>query len=137
MSVPTTIQSKQVPMALSVDGVTYKNVVCKRTTNFNGTTAVNAEESDCGIEKGLGAPDWTMDFEGIVNTTPDSPTEISAAEIMGYWLNQTELYAKLQPGNLYIQGRVFLTDVGVQLSTGNLIAFTFTLNGIGVPDITA
>ena len=67
MSVPTTVQSNQIPLALSTDGgVTYKNVVCKRAWNFAGTTAVNAEETDCGVSKGLGAPDWTMDFEGVV-----------------------------------------------------------------------
>src|SRR5690349_5778998 len=99
MSVPTFIQSNQVPLAISTDGITYANVVCKRAWNFNGTTPVNSEETDCGVAKGLGAIDWTMDFEGVLNTTPTSPTEASAAVVAGYWLNQTLLYIKTQTGN--------------------------------------
>ena len=135
MSVPTTVQSNQIPLALSTDGgVTYKNVVCKRAWNFAGTTAVNAEETDCGVSKGLGAPDWTMDFEGVVNTTPNSPTELSAAAMGDLWQNQTLVAVKvLTP---YVQGNGYITDLGFQNSVGNLMAFTFTLNGVGAVDFT-
>ena len=141
MSVPTTIQSNQVPLQLSSDGVTYKNVVCKRTTNFNGTTSVNVEETDCGIEKGLGTPDWTIGFEGVVNTTPTSTTELSTADLLSLWLNKTLTYTKFLTGdgtgkNIYIQGTGYITDLTVDVSTGNLVAFSFTLNGVGNPDIT-
>jgi hypothetical protein len=142
MSTPTTVQSNQVPMSISTDsGVTWKNIVCKRTWNFNGTTAVNSEESDCGIEKGLGAPDWTMDFEGIVNTTPTSTTEISAKDMGDLWLAQTLVMVKVLTGagtgkNLYISGSAYITDYAVQNSVGNLLAFTATLNGVGAPDFT-
>ena len=141
MSVPTTIQSNQVPLQLGTDGITYKNVVCKRTTNFNGTTSVNVEETDCGIEKGLGTPDWTLDFEGVVNTTPTSTTELSAADLLSLWLNKTLAYAKFMTGdgtgkNVYIQGTGYVTDLSMAASVGNLLAFTFTFNGVGTPDIT-
>lgn len=141
MSTPTTFQSNQVPLAISTDNITYKNVVCKRAWNFNGTTSVNTEETDCGIEKGLGSPDWTMDFEGVLNTTPNGATEMSAAAMIALWLNQTLSYVKTQTGagtgsNLYIQGSGYITDFAVQNQVGNLIAFTFTFNGTGVPDIT-
>lgn len=142
MSVPTLIQSNQVPLTLSLDaGVTYKNVVCKRAWNFNGTTAVNAEETDCGISKGLGAPDWTMDFEGVLNTTPTTTTEMSAKEVADAWLAQTLAYIKTQTGNgtggnMYIQGTGYVTDFAIQNQVGNLIAFTFTFNGVGTPDLT-
>lgn len=141
MSVPTTIQSNQVPLAISADGITYKNVVCKRAWNFNGTTAVNSEETDCGIDKGLGAIDWNMDFEGVLNTTPTSSTEASATVVIGYWLNQTLIYVKTQTGNglggnMYIQGQAYITDFKVSNQVGNLQAFSFTAAGVGVPDIT-
>lgn len=141
MSVPTFVQSNQVPLAISADGITYKNVVCKRAWNFNMTTAVNSEETDCGVAKGLGAVDWTMDFEGVLNTTPNSPTEASLVDVLNYSLNQTELYIKTQTGNgtgsqMYIAGRGYITDVATQNSVGNLQAFTFTFNGVGTPDFT-
>lgn len=141
MSTPTNIQSNLVPLALSTDGITYKNAVCKRAWNFNGTTAVNSEETDCGIAKGLGAIDWTMDFEGVVNTTPNGASEMSAAGLAALWLNQTLTYIKTLTGdgtlqNLYIQGTGYITDFAVQNQVGNLISFSFTFNGVGSPDIT-
>ena len=141
MSVPTTFQSNTVPLQLSTDDVTYKSVVCKRAWNFNGTTPVNTEETDCGVQKGLGSNDWTMDFEGVLNTTPNGATEMAAAEVIGLWLNQTTTYIKTQTGdgtgnNLYIQGSGYITDFAVQNQVGNLIAFSFTFNGVGNPDIT-
>lgn len=141
MSVPTAIQSNQVPLTLSTDNITFRNIVCKRAWNFNGTTSVNSEETDCGIEKGLGASDWTMDFEGVLNTTPNSPTEWSAAAVAGFWVNQTLMYIKAQTGNgtgsnFFVTGSGYVTDFAVQDSVGNLVAFTFTFNGTGVPDFT-
>jgi hypothetical protein len=140
MSVPTTIQSNQVPLQLSTDDMLYKSVVCKRAWNFNGTTPVNPEETDCGVHKGLGSPDWTMDFEGVLNTTPNTGTEMSASDVINLWLNQTLTYIKTQTGNgvapnMYIQGSGYITDFAIQNSVGNLIAFTFTFNGVGNPDI--
>lgn len=141
MSVPTFIQSNQVPLLLSTDNITFGAVVCKRAWNFNGTTPVNSEETDCGVAKGLGASDWTMDFEGVLNTTPTSPTELSAAVVAGYWVNQTSLYIKTQTGNgtggnFFVTGAGYITDFALQNSVGNLVAFTFTFNGIGTPDFT-
>lgn len=136
MSTPTTVQSNLVPLAISTDGgVTYKNVVCKRAWNFAGTTSVNTEETDCGIEKGLGAPDWTMDFEGVVNTTPNSPTEISASELGALWQDQTLLRIKVVTP--YVEGGGYITDLGFQNAVGNLMAFTFTFNGVGAVDFQA
>lgn len=141
MSVPTTIQSKAIPMMISTDGIAFKAIVCKRTWNFNATKAVNSEETDCGITKGLGAIDWTADFEGVLNTTPDGATEASLAEIAQYFLNETLLYVKFQTGNgsggnMFISGRAYITDFATQNSVGNLQAFTATFNGQGDPDFT-
>lgn len=141
MSVPTTIQSKAIPLLVSTNGTDWAAIVCKRTWNFNATKSVNSEETDCGIEKGLGAIDWTVDFEGVVNTTPTSPTEVSAAALAGYFSNETLLYVKAQTGNgsgsnLFVTGQAYITDLAFQNSVGNLQAFTATFNGIGNPDFT-
>jgi hypothetical protein len=141
MSVPTTWQSNQVPLQLSADDITYLNVVCKRASNFNGTTSVNVEETDCGIDKGLGTPDWTVDFEGVVNTTPNSGAEVSAKQLFSWWQNKTLLYVKWMTsngagGNLYRQGTGYITDYAESLATGSLMAFNFTFNGVGTIDET-
>lgn len=137
----STVQSKAIPLLISTDGVAYKTVVCKRTWNFNATKAVNPEETDCGITKGLGAIDWTVDFEGVLNTTPESATEASFAEVAGHFLNETLLYVKIQSGdgsggNMFISGTAYITDFAAQNSVGNLQAFTATFNGVGDPDFT-
>lgn len=143
MSTPTPLQAKLVPMALSIDGVTYKNVVCKRTANFTGTTPTNREDTDCGNFVALGANEWSFDFEGVFNTQIEA-TEYSAQEILNFWQSQQSLHVKVQyptsgtPGsNLYLQGAGYLTGTGVGLSTGSLVTFTFTFTGTGDVDIAA
>ena len=135
MSVPTPIQAKTVPMAISQDGgLTWKNVVCKTASNFNGTTSVNAEETDCGTFKGLGSPDWTMDFTGVVNTTPNSPTEMSAGDLGALWQDSTLIMVRLTTP--YLAGEGYITDYAVIFQTGNMVGFSFTVNGQGAVDFT-
>jgi len=140
MSNPTTLQSSLIPLAVSTDGTTYKIIVCKKTANFNGTTTTTKEETDCGSFKGLGANDWTMDFDGTVNTTPNG-TETSWKDILNYWQAQTLLYVKIQspsPGgtDFYIQGQAYLSNVKLTVQIGNLVAFSATFEGQGAIDNT-
>lgn len=138
MSTPTPLQAKLVPMALSTDGESYKNVVCKRTANFTGTTPTNREDTDCGNFVSLGSNEWSFDFEGVFNTQKES-TEYTAEDILQFWQNQTLLYVKVQYAgtNLYLQGQGYLTGTGVGLSTGSLVTFTFTFTGTGDVDVVA
>ena len=84
MSTPTTVQSNLIPIAISSDDVTYKNIVCKKAWNFNGDTTTTEDESDCGPHVGLGANKWTFDFTALLNTTPDGGTQVSAGTMLGY-----------------------------------------------------
>lgn len=141
MSTPTTLQSNLVPFALSTDDVTYKNVVCKKAWNFNGTTPTNVEETDCGPLVGLGSNNWTFDFEMVLNTTPNGSTEMSAKDVLTIWNNQTASYVKVfypNPGgtNFYIQGAGYITSFVLQNTVGNLMTFTGTFSGNGSVDIT-
>lgn len=141
MSVPTTLQSNLVPFALSTDEITYKNVVCKKAWNFNGTTPTNVEETDCGPLVGLGSNTWTFDFEMVLNTTPDGATQMSAKDVLSIWNNQTFAYAKVMyPANtgvnFYIQGAGYITSFVLQNTVGNLMTFTGTFSGNGAVDIT-
>lgn len=141
MSTPTTIQSNLVPFALSSDDITYKNVVCKKSWNFNGTTPKNVEDTDCGPLTGLGSNNFSFDFEMVLNTTPNGSTEMSAKEVLALWNNQTFSYAKvLYPAgtgsNFYIQGSGYITSFTLQNTVGNLMTFTGTFTGNGSVDIT-
>lgn len=140
MSTPTTIQANLVPFALSSDNITYKNVVCKKSWNFNGTTATNVEETDCGPLVGLGSNAFTFDFEMVLNTTPDSD-QMSAKDVLALWNNQTSSYAKVlypNPGgtNFFIQGSGYITSFVLQNTVGSLMTFTGTFSGNGTVDIT-
>ena len=143
MSVPTTIQSSGVPFRISTDGgETWKNVVCKQTGTFNGSTSSNQEESDCGPFIGLGSPSWTVDFTGIVNLTPNSPTEISAKDLFDIWQDKTEVKVSWLSGdgsgdNVYREGSAFITSYTENAQIGNLFNFNMTLTGNGSLTTTA
>lgn len=139
MSTPTTIQSNLVPFALSTDNITYKNVVCKKAWNFKGSTPTNIEETDCGPLVGLGSNNFSWDFQGVLNTTPDGATQMSAKDVLEIWNNQTACYAKtLYPSNtganFYLQGAGFITSFEIVDQVGNLITFNATFSGNGTVD---
>lgn len=141
MSTPTTLQSNLIPLAYSSDNSTYKNITCKKAWNFNGDTTVTKDETDCGPHTGLGANNWTVDVTGLVNTTPNGATEISAAELLTAWANQALGYVKmLYPspggGNLYIQGPAYITSYKITNQVGNLLEFSATFTGNAAVDIT-
>ena len=141
MSVPTGIQSNLVPVLVSTDDITYKSVVCKKAANFNGTTPTNVEQTDCGPMVGLGSNEWSVDIEGVLNTSPAGATEISAKEMLSYWNNQTSIYVKMQypnPGgsNFYLQGNGYITSFKLGVQTGKLVNFSATFSGNGTVDIT-
>jgi hypothetical protein len=141
MSTPTTIQSNLVPFNLSSDDITYKAVVCKKAWNFTGTTPTTTEQTDCGPLTAVGSNEFSFDFEMILNTTPDSATQMSFKDVLTLWNNQTLVYAKvLYPSgtgaNFYIQGSGYLSNLKLQNTVGSLQTFTGTITGNGTVDIT-
>ena len=113
MSTPTTVQSNLVPFALSTDDITYKNVVCKKAWNFNGTTPTNIEQTDCGQLVALGSSQFTFDFQMVLNTAVAGATEMSLNTVLDLWNNQTYCYAKVKYPSasgsaFHIQGGVIL-----------------------------
>jgi len=138
MSTPTTIQGKLVPMAISTDDITYKNVVCKKVLNLNVDSSVNIEETDCGPLPALGSVNWNFDFEGVLNTTPNGATEISANEMLGFDLNQTLIYIKVAYApSIYRQGAGYITSYKESYTTQGLVTFNATFTGQGTLDVTA
>ena len=141
MSTPTTLQSNLVPFALSSDDNTYKNVVCKKAWSFNGTTPVNTEQTDCGPLVGLASNEFTFDFEGVLNSTPNGSTEMSFKDMLTVYNNQTLQYAKVKypdgtGATFYIQGSGYITNLKLTNNVGNLHTFSATFSGQGTLDIT-
>ena len=132
MSTPTTLQGKLVPFQISTDDITYKNVVCKKVSNLNLDSSVNKEETDCGSFSGLGAVNWTVDIEGLLNLTPNTATEVSGNEMLGYANDQTLVYVKfVYSTDIYRQGAGYLSNYKETYETNSLVSFsaTFTNNG--------
>lgn len=136
MSTPTTLQGKLVPMAISLDGNTYKNVVCKKTTTLALDSPITTEQTDCGPLVSLGTVNWSFSFEGIYNSTFAGASEMSAVEIATAAINQTLVYIKVQSGALYYQGSGYLSNFGQTFNADALVGFTCTFTGQGVLDNT-
>lgn len=141
MSVPTTLQSNLVPFAISEDDVTYKNVLCKKAWNFQGTTAVTEEESDCGVHAGLGSNKATVQLDIILNTTPNTATEVSGKVMAAYWEAQTLLYLRLfypvsTGADLYVKGQAYITSYNIINQVGSLINISMTMTFNSSPDMT-
>lgn len=137
MSVPTTISARLVPFSLSLDGVTYKNAVCKKAWNFSGDPTINQEASDCSdFHTSLGANKWSFDFELIMNTTPNAATEISGQELLTYWQTKQLLYVKvLYTSSFLISGAGYIS-VKLSAPQGGLLAISGTFTGDGDVDVT-
>jgi len=140
MSVPTTVQSNLVPWALSLNDITYRNVVCLKATNFTGNTPTTSEPTDCATFIGLSASTGQFDFDAVFNTTPNV-TEYSGKDIIAFWNNQTLLYSKMYypspgGGDIFIGGQGYFTDIKVTKNIGNLIAISGTFKISGAVDLT-
>lgn len=133
MSSPTTKQGRLTPLALSTDNITFENVLCNRAHNYNASRSTTDEESDCGVETAIGAISATMDFDGLLNLTPDGATEMSFDEVHDLFLAGTLVYIKTQPGNKIISGDGYITNMTFAKATANLNSFTFTFKFNGDP----
>ena len=141
MSTPTTVQSNLVPIAFSVDDITYKAWLCKKAWNFKGTTPTNVEETDCGPLVGLGSNNFSFDAQIVLNTTPDGATQWLFKDVLGHWNNQTYGYVKVlfpavTGATFYIQGAGYITNLEVVNQVGNLMTANITFAGNGTVDIT-
>jgi hypothetical protein len=136
MSTPTTVQGKTIPLALSLDDVTYKNIVCNTAHDVTLDSPVNTEVSDCGTHKSLAPVDAVYTFSGLLNTTPNGATEMSADDVLLLANNQTKVYLKTQPGAKVIKGYGYISNYVYTKATEALISFSFTFNVDGALTIT-
>jgi hypothetical protein len=132
MSVPTILASNQVPFALSLDGgLTYKNVVCKKLWGMTIDKTLVQEETDCDTLTAVGATKFSFNFEFVLNTTPNTATEISANEVAEAANEGTIAYAKLQADGYYRQGGGYITNYQENAAQGGMVSATGTFTGSG------
>lgn len=131
MSMPTTVQGSSVPLAISLDDATYKNLVCATAHDLTYDTPVNTEQSDCGSHTSLGATTLQMTFSGFLNTTPNGVTEAGHDEVAGYCFNKTKVYLKTQPHTKVLKGYGWITNFVSSKVTDGLYSFQFTFTGDG------
>lgn len=131
MSTPTTVQGKTIPLAISLDDVTYKNLVCATAHDLTIDTPVNTEQSDCGSHSSIGNPAGTASFSGLLNITPNGATEAGHDEVAQYANNGTKVYLKCTPGGKMFKGYGWMNNFVSQKQTESLYSFTFnfTLDG--------
>lgn len=133
------ILSSLVPLEFSEDGTTWKRAVCRTSSNSNITVSVDKEETDCGVFTGVGSPDWSFDFEGIVNDAPTA-TEASYKDLQSWIVNRTKIYVRQQAGttgaSFYESGMGYITSLRKTCAVNKNIAFSATFTGSGAIDIT-
>lgn len=136
------VQSTSTIAKISIDGgTTKKNIVCLTAFNFAGTTPTTEEDSWCGKHIGLGSNtmEWTADI--IVNTSPDSGTEVSYADLLSIWTNQTQaiIYDQFPTDGTewYQSATGYITALSKTQQAGSLVKASMTFKGTGTLDISA
>lgn len=131
MSTPTTVQGKTIPLAISLDDITYKNLVCSTAHGLSIDVPVNTEQSDCASHSSVGNPAGTATFSGLLNITPNGATEAGHDEVAQYANNGTKVYIKCQPGAKLFKGYGWITNFNSTKATESLYAYdiTFTADG--------
>lgn len=137
------LQSNLVPVLVSSDdGTTWKTLTCLVSSNFSGTTTTTEEETQCGTFTGMGANKWEQSFDAVVNLTPTTGTELSYADVLSLWHNQTAIRVKVQyptsgtPGtSFYREGGAYISALGDAVQVGSSMKFSGTFKGNGALDI--
>lgn len=132
MSALTPIQARNVPFAMGTDGVSYKNVVCKKLSGLTLTPTIAEEETDCGPATGVGAVKFAFNAEVVLNTTPSGATEISANEVFAWANAGTLVYVLMSTTGYLRRGSGYISNYQESLPQGGFVTATFTVTGNGV-----
>lgn len=132
------LQSSNVPFYVSTDSG-YSNtrmIVCKRGLTFTGNTPVTTEDTDCGPIVGIASNQWSFEFDGVVNTTPDIGTQESYEQLLKWWNAQTLLYVRWNypdsgGTDFTHKGAAYITNITGAVAQGSAMSFTITFTGQG------
>lgn len=139
MSATSPILANSTPFMISNDGgVTFKNVVCKKTFSFSGTAEVAKETTDCGVFKAPGAIDQNFPFEFLLNKTPNGASEWGSDAIMGFFQSGTLLTVKVTDSDGYFRSASgYITAYSETAPQGGMISGSGTFDVSGTLDYTA
>lgn len=137
MSNPTYLQSSLVPLAMGIDGITYKQGVCKKLSGVTITPTLIEDETDCGPATAAGTKKFSFNAELLLNLTPNGATELSLNEIATWANNGIEVYVLFQYlTSYYRQGKGVISNYSESLPLNGFVSATFTVSGNGLLDLT-
>lgn len=135
MSSPSFIQGNTIPLQISTNGSTWKNIVCSQAHEITVDNAISKEDTDCGPAVGLATPSWSATFQGVIHPTPSSPTEVSAGDLLDYANNQTQVYIKTAIASKTVTAQGYISNYAVQKGTAAVMKFTFTFTASGLATV--
>ena len=130
MADPTTIQASTMFIEYSdTPGGSRKSAVCLTQADFSGTTAVNSDETHCGVLKAVGSSNNQFSGTAVVDAVPDV-TEASYEDFKTIYAAKTKKYWHLTNSNdsNYHGGYGWITALGNQNASGQTSKFTFTID---------
>lgn len=135
------IQSSNLPIWLSADGNTYKQLVCLENYNIPLDTQVTETATFCGNSVGLGILKFTPTGSAVCEIAPTGQ-QVTYKDMVAWQKAQTLLWFKVQypsPGststNIFLSGQCYVTNTTLQLQINDVAKFTFTLTGSGEIDV--
>lgn len=142
------IQGSSVLAEFSVDGATFKTMVCLTDQSLDGSISDNTTETQCGIIVSLGAPTYTLTGSATVNSSQSS-TEVTYEDVVNWFNTKTAIFAKLVSpvnpspgitqalgGAFYHYGQGYFTGVSLTSAIGDIVKFSWTFRYTGTLDVT-
>lgn len=126
-------------------GVSYKNLVCLRTSSVNTTMDATTEQTNCGVLTSPSEPQMTVDFDAICETAP-TVAQISYEDLLGAMVNKTLVAVRVQnptvsgssSGTVYYHSfSGYITDLTMNQSTTEFVNFSGTIQSTGTLDVIA
>jgi hypothetical protein len=125
-------------------GVSYKNLVCLRTSSVNTTMDATTEQTNCGVLTSPSEPQMSLDFDAICETSP-TVAQISYEDLLGAMVNKTLVAVRVQ--NPVVSGSSagaayyhafsgYITDLTMNQSTTEFVNFSGTIQSTGALDVT-
>jgi hypothetical protein len=125
-------------------GVSYKNLVCLRTSSVNTTMDATTEQTNCGVLTSPSEPQMTLDFDAICETSP-TVAQVSYEDLLAAMVNKTLVAVRVQ--NPVVSGSSvgaayyhafsgYITDLTMNQSTTEFVNFSGTIQSTGALDVT-
>ena len=125
-------------------GVSYKNLVCLRTSSVNTTMDATTEQTNCGVLTSPSEPQMSLDFDAICETSP-TVAQVSYEDLLAAMVNKTLVAVRVQ--NPVVSGSSvgaayyhafsgYITDLTMNQSTTEFVNFSGTIQSTGALDVT-